>query len=118
MNRRRHSRIKGVLPVRVCGKDSSGSLFQELAHTLDLTPTSARLGAIRRFLSPETQLTIQYRQRKIEFRVVWSKLLQGTQEYHVGLAALGSEQDAWGLQASDYDFLPRPSSRIAMAGLA
>jgi len=46
-NRRRQARMQAVLPVRVRGTDDSGVLFEGLAHTLDLTPTGAKLGAIR-----------------------------------------------------------------------
>src|SRR6266498_4933084 len=33
-NKRRGSRIKAVLPVRIKGKDNTGKTFEELAHTL------------------------------------------------------------------------------------
>ena len=35
-----------VLPVRISGKDSANNPVNELAHTLDITPNGARLGAI------------------------------------------------------------------------
>jgi len=50
ITRRSQTRIPGVLPVRVRGKEASGARFEALAHTLDLTPTGVRLGAIRREL--------------------------------------------------------------------
>ena len=46
---RRHRRIKMVLPVRISGKDSANKPINELAHTLDITPNGARLGAIHSF---------------------------------------------------------------------
>lgn len=96
-NRRRQNRIQAVLPVRVRGTDASGASFEELAHTLDLTPTGVRLGAIRHQVKALDTLTILYRQRRMEFRVVWIKLLEGTREYQVGLKAFSQEKDAWGL---------------------
>ena len=39
---RKLDRIRAVLPVRVRGKDTSGAVFETLAHTLDLTPAGAR----------------------------------------------------------------------------
>ncbi len=95
VNRRRQDRIKAVLPVRVWGTDASGSSFQDTAHTLDITPEGARLGAIRHELKAEDKLTVQYRQRKTEFRVVWTKLLDGAREYQVGLQATTKEREAW-----------------------
>ena len=80
-NRRRQDRIQAVLPVRVRGTDSSGKAFEILAHTLDLTANGARLGSIRHQLKALDTLTIFYRQRKMEFTVVWTKLLDGRGEY-------------------------------------
>jgi PilZ domain len=96
MTKRRHSRAKGVLPVKVSGADGSGIPFQEIAHTLDITPNGARLGALRRRLEVEDRVMVQYRQRKIEFRVVWIKSLKDTNEYQVGLQTV-ARGDAWRL---------------------
>ena len=96
MTKRRQSRAKGVLPVKVSGADRSGIPFQEIAHTLDITPNGARLGALRRRLEVEDRVMVQYRQRKIEFRVVWIKSLKDTNEYQVGLQTV-ARGDAWRL---------------------
>ncbi len=96
-NRRRQDRIQAVLPVRVRGTDASGQSFEILAHTLDLTATGARLGSIRHQLKVLDTLTIFYRQRKMEFTVVWTKLLDGRSEYQVGLQAFSQEREGWGM---------------------
>jgi hypothetical protein len=96
-NKRRGSRTKAVLPVRIKGKDSAGNLFEELAHTLDLTASGVRLGSIRRELSTQEEVTVFFRQRKMQFRVVWTKRLKGTSEFQVGLQAVAQEKEAWGL---------------------
>jgi hypothetical protein len=96
-NRRRHDRIRAVLPVRVRGTDASGKSFEILAHTLDLTAGGARLGSIRQPLKTLDTLTIFYRQRRMEFSVVWSKLLDGKSEYQVGLQAFSQEKEGWGM---------------------
>jgi hypothetical protein len=95
-NRRRQDRIQAVLPVRVRGTDAYGASFEGLAHTLDLTPTGVRLGAIRRQLKVLDTLTILYHQRRLEFTVVWTKLLDGKGEYQVGLQAFSQEKEPWG----------------------
>ena len=97
MNKRHQDRIKAVLPVKVSGKDSSGRPYSDLTHTLDITPKGARL-AIHRPLNVGDSLTLQYRQRKAEFRVVWTKSLLGKDEYQVGLHTAVHEKDPWGLQ--------------------
>ena len=96
-NKRRGSRTKAVLPVRIKGKDAAGEAFEEMAHTLDVTTNGVRLGSIRRELNPQDEVTIFYRQRKMQFRVVWTKKLKGTSEFQIGLQALTQEKEAWGL---------------------
>jgi hypothetical protein len=93
--RRLQDRTQAVLPVRVRGVDASGVSFDELAHTLDLTSTGARLGAIRRLLKPFDTLVVLYRQRRMEFKVIWTKLLDGKSEYQVGLQASSQVKEGW-----------------------
>lgn len=96
---RRGVRTKAVLPVRIKGKDSSGKPFEELVHTLDVTAEGARLGSIRHQLNALDEITVFYRQRKIQFRVVWTKKMAGTSEFQVGLQAVTQDKEAWGLAA-------------------
>ncbi len=96
-NQRRGTRTKAVLPVRIKGKDSAGKSFEELVHTLDVTTTGARLGSIRRELNLLDEITVFYRQRRIQFRVVWTKKMKGTSEFQVGLQAVTQDREAWGL---------------------
>jgi hypothetical protein len=98
---RRQKRIKMVLPVRISGRDSSNKPINELAHTLDITPNGARLGAIRHVLKTGDKLTLQYRQRRIQFKVVWVKPMLGTSEYQIGLEGLGTMGENWGLELPD-----------------
>jgi hypothetical protein len=115
-NRRRQDRIQAVLPVRVRGTDAHGASFEGLAHTLDLTPTGVRLGAIRQQLKVLDTLIILYHQRRMEFTVVWTKLLDGKAEYQVGLQAFSQEKEPWGISLfSSSTALTRSS---AMSGAA
>jgi hypothetical protein len=91
-------RAKAVLSVWVTVREDDGSTCQQIAHTLDLTSSGVRLGAIRRAFRLEELVTVQYRQRRIPFRVVWSRLLTGTSEYQVGLEAAGCILETWGLR--------------------
>jgi hypothetical protein len=102
---RRYKRIKMVLPVRISGKDSANNPVNELAHTLDITPNGARLGAIHHALKKGDKLTLQYRQRRIQFRVVWVKPLEGTSEYQVGLEGMGTTGENWGLELPESDLV-------------
>jgi hypothetical protein len=99
---RRQERAKAVLPVRVRGKDITGEPFEQLAHTLDVTPSGVRLGSVRHQLQTLDPVTIFYRQRKMEFRVIWTKRMSGTAEYQVGLQATTHDRDAWWLNLTDF----------------
>jgi len=93
-NQRVGSRTKAVLPVRIKGTDNSGTTFEELAHTLDVTPGGLRLGAVRRELNVHDEVTVFYRQRKGQYRVMWTKKLKGTSEFQVGLQSMVQDGDA------------------------
>ena len=97
-NQRKRDRIRAVLPVKIWGRDAAGESFEGLAHTLDITPQGGRLGAIHHSLKPLDQLTVQYRQHKMEFRVVWIKRLDKGSEYQIGLQSMTPDREAWGLQ--------------------
>jgi hypothetical protein len=96
---RRLDRSKAVLPVRISGTDSSGEAYSELVHTLDVSRTGVRLGAVRRQLEVGAVVTLQYRQHKAEFRVVWTKPLRSGPEQQVGLES-GAQKDLWGLDTT------------------
>lgn len=119
MMQRRGNRVKAVLPIRIKGKDSSGKSFEELAHTLDVTAQGARLGSVRHELNVQDEITVFYRQRKIQFRVVWIKKMKGTSEFQVGLQAVTQDKEAWGLSAQESGTAAFPPLSAAHAhGLA
>ncbi len=116
-NHRRLDRTKAVLPVRISGTDISGDSYSELVHTLDVSRTGVRLGAVRRQLEVGSAIVLQYRQHKAEFRVIWTKPLGAGAEQQVGLEA-DAQRDLWGLdpgtknrpQAAE----PSPGSRVSI----
>ena len=117
VEQRRGSRTKAVLPVRVKGKDSTGRAFDELVHTLDVTPDGVRLGSVHHQFNVLDEVTVFYRQRRIQFRVVWTKKLEGTSEFQVGLQAVTHDSEAWGLSFPEYKRQPAsPSAVVSSAG--
>jgi hypothetical protein len=96
-NQRRVLRLKAVLPVRVSANSSSAS-YSDLVHTLDISEAGVRLGSIRRTLEVGSQIVLQYRQHKAEFRVVWIRSLGSGDEKQIGLEA-DVQRDFWGLNA-------------------
>ena len=115
---RRASRTKAVLPVRIKGKDSSGKAFEELAHTLDVNASGVRLGSVRIELDVDDELTVFIRQRKMQFRVVWTKKMKGTSEFQIGLRALAQEREAWGLAFVENGEQPTPPLTTSAPALA
>ncbi|HVO79163.1 MAG TPA: PilZ domain-containing protein [Terriglobales bacterium] len=114
-NKRRHKRIKMVLPVRITAKDGSDNQFDELAHTLDITNCGARLGAIRHPFKPGDKLLLQYRQRKIHFRVVWVRLLEGTTEYQIGVETINQGGETWGLELTSGEATEQRPAEMAVS---
>jgi hypothetical protein len=108
------NRTKAVLPVRIKGIDSAGVAFEDLAHTLDVTPAGVRLGSIRRELNVMDEVTIFYRQRKMLFRVIWIKKLKGTSEFQIGLKSLTQDREAWGLSSQEH--FGQPVSQLVPSG--
>ena len=84
-----------VLPIRVWGVDGSGQLFNQLAHTLDISRTGARLGGMRGMLAAGDSLTVQYKQKKAQFKVVWVGRPGSVGERQVGLASLEPDKYIW-----------------------
>src|SRR5258708_12412996 len=82
---RRGGRTKAVLPVRVKGTDGEGNQFDELAHTLDVTPNGIKLGSIRRQFNIFDEVAVFYPHRKMQFRVVWTKNLKTTKNFQMAL---------------------------------
>ena len=116
---RRGERKKAVLPVRIKGIDGAGKPFEELAHTLDVTATGVRLGAVRRELNLDEEITLFYRQRKIQYRVVWTKKMKGSSEFQVGLKAVTQDREAWGMSFEEQGRPPVSQTNVPrMAGIA
>jgi hypothetical protein len=116
-NKRSGDRTKAVIPVRVKGKDSAGKAFEELVITLDVNPDGIRLGSVHHELNLLEEITVFYRQRKIQFRVIWTKKMKGTSEFHVGLQAVAQDFEAWGLNFAGYKRQPAAQSTASPASV-
>jgi PilZ domain len=95
LNRRKSPRRKMVLPVKV-----SIDKVTHLAHTLDISPTGARLGALRTQLQPGMIISLQRGLTKAEFRVQWIRQL-GPDQQQAGVESLEPQNNFWGVDLSD-----------------
>src|SRR5215470_9807251 len=68
MSTRSSFRRKVVLALHVVRRDSGQ---KQLAHTLDITETSARLGGLNLLLEPGEVIEIKRGAAKARFKVVW-----------------------------------------------
>jgi hypothetical protein len=95
LNKRKSPRRKMVLPVRVSiGKVSV------LAHTVDITPSGARIGALRSQLQPGSIVSLQRGSKRAEFRIEWIRQLAAN-ELQAGIEALEPQNNFWGVNLAD-----------------
>ena len=101
-----------VLPLRLWGTDSTGKPFMLMAHTLDVSPTGARIAGVRAQITPGDVIGVQYRLQKQQFRVAWVGRPGTSRDSQIGIEYLDRERKILGLElgpsdiADDYE--PEP----------
>jgi hypothetical protein len=94
LNKRKSPRRKMVLPVKVMIDKVT-----HLAHTIDITQTGARLGALRTQLHPGTIISLQRGSKKAKFRVEWIRELAPNELQ--AIESLEPQNNFWGVNLSD-----------------
>jgi hypothetical protein len=94
LNKRKSPRRKMVLPVKV-----TVDKITHLAHTVDITPSGARLVAYRTPLQVGMIVSLQRGPNKLKFRVEWIKQLSPN-ELQAGIEALEPQDNFWGVNLS------------------
>jgi hypothetical protein len=100
-----------VLPVKISVGKVTG-----LAHTIDITPSGARLGALRAQLQPGTIISLQRGSKKAQFRIEWTKEL-APNEIQAGIEALEPQNNFWGVNLAD-DVDPKKNMDTLMSLLS
>jgi hypothetical protein len=93
--KRRHKRMKALIPIRVCVKDEAGKSSNHMAYTLDTSAGGARLGGIRCALNPGTTIEIQRSHQRAKFRVMWTSQMNDSTEIQVGVESLEPDKNIW-----------------------
>ena len=88
--KRLQKRRKMVLPVKIALPGSS-----LLVHTLDISVTGVRLGAIRKELLPGQMVSLSRGAKKAQYRIIWVE--QRDHEFHAGLEAVQVNENFWGV---------------------
>ena len=94
MSLRSTFRRKVVLPVTIMRCNGQE---KQLAHTLDLTENSARLGGLPSPLEPGEVIEVQRGAVKAKFQVFWMGALGSTMEGQAGVRSLEPNKCIWGV---------------------
>jgi hypothetical protein len=111
LDKRKSPRKKMVLPVKV-----SIDAVTHLAHTIDITQTGARLGALRTELRPGTIVVLQRGSQRAKFQIAWSKQL-APNELQAGIESLQPQGNFWGVDLSDDSRESKKESQQALMTL-
>jgi hypothetical protein len=87
-------RRKMVLPVTVIRQNGQE---KQLAHTLDLTESSARLGGLLSLLEPGEIIEIQRGAVKAKFQVFWMGAPGSAMEGQAGVRGMEPNKNIWGI---------------------
>ena len=95
MGERKEHRVKMILPVHLSGKDSGGTPYSLLVHTLDFSRLGARLGGIRQQLQVGETVTLEYKRRRAQFAIRWVGVPGTRTEQQAGFQSLEPENFLW-----------------------
>jgi len=87
-------RRKIVLPVTIVRGEGRGT---QLAHTLDLTEVSARLGGLGSLLEPGEIIEVQRGAVKAKFQVFWMGAARSAMEGQAGVRSIEPDKNIWGI---------------------
>ena len=94
---RRDKRVKAEYPVRLCQSGTDHTL--QLARTIDVSVSGARLGSLKARLNLGQVISLHCAERQAPFQVVW--VGSGTTEDQAGMECLAPESNIWKLDLSE-----------------
>lgn len=103
---RSSQRRKMVLPVTVVRNNGE----KQIAHTLDLTEVSARLGGLCTLLEPGEVIEIQRGTVKAKFQVFWMGAPGSAMEGQAGVRTLEAGKIIWGINLPGDESDPTPQA--------
>ena len=71
-----------------------------LVHTLDISSSGAKIGAVREWIQPGRVLVIQYKHNRVQCCVKWSRQI-APREIQIGVEFLGHDLQIWGLDLDE-----------------
>jgi PilZ domain-containing protein len=98
LDKRNVKRTKMVVGLRLPQQRSQAADLQ--VHTLDISSSGAKIGALREWIQPGSALIVQRRHTRARCLVMWSrKVAPG--EIQIGIKFLGRDSHFWGLDLDD-----------------
>jgi PilZ domain-containing protein len=98
VEKRARNRSKMVIGVRLSGKDKDkkSDLAGTLVHTLDISPTGARLAGLREHIDAGTIVTLQRQHKRAKCKVAWCREV-APREIQIGVQFVEAEPGFWGV---------------------
>jgi PilZ domain len=98
LDKRNTKRTKMVVALRVPQERSA--VADLLVHTLDISSSGAKIGALREWMEPGSALTVQRKHTRARCLVMWSrKVAPG--EIQIGIRFLERDSHFWGLDLDE-----------------
>ena len=95
MDRRRQSRVRLGIPVRIWGMDAKTRPFQASASALNLSDTGALLQGITHHLRQGDTIELQYEGQTTAYTVMWMGSSGTPQAGQVGLRRAANQPSPW-----------------------
>ncbi|HEX3321010.1 MAG TPA: PilZ domain-containing protein [Terriglobales bacterium] len=100
LERRTTKRTKMVATLKILGPDPQGPASTQLAHTLDISSSGAKIGAMRAEIEPGIILVLQHKQARAQCRVTWVRRMSSG-EFQIGVEFLKPNAQFWGIDLDD-----------------
>lgn len=94
MGKRRHSRVRSILPVKVTGR-ADDKPFTQVVHTLDISQAGTRLGGFRVPVKVGDVVTLLYKHWRGNFQIMWLGQKGTAAEGEAGLQACSPGDCFW-----------------------
>ena len=95
MGKRTEPRSQRALPVRVLGMDVNGRPILETAQTVNISRHGVVIEGLRSRVNPGEVVSLQYKNRKVRYRVVWEGEAGTSLAGQLGLEQVNLHDDLW-----------------------
>jgi hypothetical protein len=97
LEKRATRRSKMVVGLRVPAQTKAPEM---LVHTLNISSSGAKIGALREWVQPGSVLILQRRHARTQCQVMWSERV-GPGEVQIGIEFTGNKSHFWGMDLDD-----------------